>query len=231
MAILQTGLALLTRDNVFSGDNTFTGAADGALGSYDFRVGDVADYAMIRFGDAAIGRTSYNVASVDLDGTVLFRNMGGPLTGPIEFLWEEGSGDTRFALATSAVGNATYNARSLLCAGPAPANSAMVTVGYWQGVGIFHNLVCDTVGSGAEVGVQGSIEIEGIGYIDDLQESTPAAGITFGTDGTHKLGFHGATPVVQPSHIADADGSLAHITTQFNQLLADLASQGLQAAA
>lgn len=43
--------------------------------------------------------------------------------------------------------------------------------------------------------------------------------------------IHGATPVAQPAHIIDADGTLADITTKFNQLLADHASQGLQAAA
>lgn len=47
-------------------------------------------------------------------------------------------------------------------------------------------------------------------------------------DGSN-LGFYGATPVTQPAHIVDADGTLSDITTKFNQLLADLAGQGLQA--
>ena len=46
-----------------------------------------------------------------------------------------------------------------------------------------------------------------------------------------KMGFWGATPIVQTSHIVDADGTLADTTTKFNQLLADMASLGLQAAA
>lgn len=44
------------------------------------------------------------------------------------------------------------------------------------------------------------------------------------------LGFFSATPVAQPTHIVDADGTLADITTKFNQLLSDMADLGLQAA-
>jgi len=50
-----------------------------------------------------------------------------------------------------------------------------------------------------------------------------------GTTSLVKLGFYAVTPVTQPSHIVDADGTLADITTKFNQLLSDLAGQGLQA--
>jgi len=45
-----------------------------------------------------------------------------------------------------------------------------------------------------------------------------------------KLGFFNTTAVVQPSHIVDADGTLADITTKFNTLMADMAALGLQAA-
>ena len=60
---------------------------------------------------------------------------------------------------------------------------------------------------------------------------TLVAGISIegGTSSLVKLGFYATTPVTQPSHIVDADGTLADITTKFNQLLADLAGQGLQA--
>ena len=57
------------------------------------------------------------------------------------------------------------------------------------------------------------------------------AGISIegGTSSLVKLGFYATTPVTQPSHIVDADGTLVDITTKFNQLLADIAGQGLQA--
>jgi len=76
------------------------------------------------------------------------------------------------------------------------------------------------------------------------EQGTMTLGVATGTSGaivtgieiegssgsTTLLGFYNTTPVVQPSHIVDADGTLADITTKFNQLLADLAGQGLQAA-
>ncbi|KKN74740.1 hypothetical protein LCGC14_0387820 [marine sediment metagenome] len=45
------------------------------------------------------------------------------------------------------------------------------------------------------------------------------------------LGFFNVAPQSQPAHIVDADGTLGDITTKFNQLLADMATLGLQAAA
>ena len=86
------------------------GVADGGMTSYDLKVGDTAtpSYGMIQIGDSVMGRTSYSAGNVDLDGAVLFRNMGGPVTGPIEFLWSESAGNTkRFALPSSGVANDT----------------------------------------------------------------------------------------------------------------------------
>lgn len=162
------------------GVTTITGIADGGLTNYDLCVGDTAtpDYGMVQIGNSVIGRTSYNAGNVNLDGTVIFRNLGGP-AGLIEFLWEEGNGSTRFALPTSGVGNATYNARSMLIAGPAPADTNMVTVGYWQtNNSIFDNLVCDTSGIGADLGVQNDLEVEGDIFTDSIKESTSGANIT-----------------------------------------------------
>ena len=78
------------------------------------------------------------------------------------------------------------------------------------------------------------------GTIDMFRDITLADNVDFiintttgtkiGTGATQKIGFWNATPIVQPAHIIDADGTLADITTKFNTLLADLAAQGLQAA-
>lgn len=164
------------------GVTTITGLATGGYTDYDLLVGDTTtpDYGMIQMGNAAIGRTSYTAGNIDLDGTVLFRNIGGPVTSPVEFIFVESAGNTcRFALAESAVGNATYNSRSMLLAGPAPADTDFVKVSYWQTTNsIFGNLACDTVGSGADLGVQNDVEIEGDLFVDDIKESTSAAGIT-----------------------------------------------------
>src|SRR3972149_330635 len=42
-----------------------------------------------------------------------------------------------------------------------------------------------------------------------------------------KIGFLGASPIIRQSHIADADGTLADITSKFNTLLSYLESYGL----
>jgi hypothetical protein len=45
------------------------------------------------------------------------------------------------------------------------------------------------------------------------------------------IGFYGASAVAQPAGIADADGTLADLTTKFNSLLGKLESLGLLAVA
>lgn len=184
--IIGLGLSLGDADNRFADmclDRVVAvaGISDGGLTNYGLKVGDTItpSYGMMQIGNASFGRTSFNVADVDLDGAVIFRNLGGPETGLIEFLWEEGSGATRFAIPTSGTGNATYNPRSMLVAGPAPADTDMVTVGYWQtNNDIFHNLLCDTAGFGADLGVQNDLEVEGDIFADSIKESTSGAGIT-----------------------------------------------------
>lgn len=161
------------------------GGGDGGLTSYDIKIGDTdgtPTYGMMQIGNAVIGRTSYNVGGIDLDGTVLYRNISGPVTGQIEHIFTESTGNTcRFALPKSGVGNATYNPRSMLIAGPAPVDTDFVTVGYWQtNQNIFDNLACDTSGTGADLGVQNDLEVEGDIFIDSIKESTSGAGISFG---------------------------------------------------
>ncbi len=155
------------------------GVGTGGLTDYDLTIGNTSDYGIMQVGDFAFGRSSYNAGAVDFDGTVLFRSLSAPATSPVEFAFAMTGGTSlRFAIAKAAVGNATYNSRSLLCAGPAPASTAAVTVGYWQGTGIFDNLVCDTAGDGADVGVQNDLEVEGDIFVDSILESTTDAGVT-----------------------------------------------------
>jgi hypothetical protein len=154
------------------------GYGDGGYTNYDLEVGIIPDYGMMCLGNFALGMTSFVNGNIDLDGAVMFRNIAGPVSGDIEFIWvESGGGSTRFALPKSGVGNATYNPRSMLIAGPAPTDTNMVKVSYWQGNGIFHNLVCDTSGIGADFGVQNDLEVEGDIFVDSIKESTPDAGI------------------------------------------------------
>lgn len=175
----------ITGTGLFGGVVTVEGIGDGGLTSYDLKVGDTEGtptYGMIQMGNAVIGRTSYKAGNIDIDGAILVRNISGPVTSEIEFLWTESTGDTcRFALPKSAVGNATYNSRSMLLAGPAPPDTDFVKVSYWQGQGIFDNLACDTAGDGADLGVQHSLEVEGdifaggILFMEETTTPTPVA--------------------------------------------------------
>lgn len=160
---------------------TVQGLGTGGRTDYDLKVGDVItpDYGMIQFGNAVIGRTSYKAGNIDLDGSILFQNIGGPVTSQVEFCFAVSTGSsTRFALAKPGVGNASYHSRSMLLAGPAPADTDYVKVSYWQGQGIFDNLACDTEGDGADFGVQNDLEVEGDIFTDNIKESTSGAGIT-----------------------------------------------------
>jgi len=53
-------------------------------------------------------------------------------------------------------------------------------------------------------------------------------GYTFGRDANDKVAFHGATPVVQQSHVADATDAATAIT-QVNAVIAVLEAYGLTA--
>lgn len=179
-----TGITTVNSDITITGVATVNGLGTGGQTDYDLKVGDTdgtPTYGMIQIGNACIGRTSFKAGSIDLDGTIIYRNIAGPVTSEIEHVFVESTGDsTRFALAKAGVGNATYNSRSMLIAGPAPADTDYVKVSYWQtNNNIFHNLVCDTSGAGADVGVQNDLEVEGDIFTDSIKESTPGAGIGF----------------------------------------------------
>lgn len=174
---------------LFMGDNKIdsVGAGTGALTGYDIEIGDTdgtPTYGIARLGNSIFGRTSYNVASLDLDGAVIIRNVGAPATSNIEFVFAESSNSVRFAIPKSGVGNATYNPRSMIIAGPAPLDDTMVTVGYWQGLGIFDNLVMDTGTDGADLGVQNDAEIEGDLFVDSIKGSTDNTSVTITPHGT-----------------------------------------------
>lgn len=179
-ATMTFGNNLVTFDSVVS----IEGLGTGGTTDYDLRVGDTdgtPTYGMIQIGDSCIGRTSFKGGSIDLDGSMIYRNIAGPVTSEIEHVFVESTGaTTRFALAKAGAGNATYNSRSMLIAGPAPANTDYVKVSYWQtNNNIFDNLACDTSGVGADLGVQNDLEVEGDIFVDSIKESTSGADITF----------------------------------------------------
>ncbi len=161
-----------------SGVATVAGVGTGVLNQIDLYVGDAVTtptYGAIKFGNAQLARISFNAGNLDLDGTVILWNEAAPATSQIEYAFIESGVNIRFAIPKSGVGNATYNPRSMLLAGPAVLNDDIVTVGYWQtNNNIFDNLACDTATSGADLGVQNDLEVEGDIFTDSIKHSTPA---------------------------------------------------------
>lgn len=173
--LLQNSTATIADNGVMS----IPGLGTGGPTDYDAIVGNPSGYGMMRIGNFRFGRTSTVIGAMNLDGTVVLSNMGGPVTGNIEFLIaESAAGTTRFALPKSGVGLATYNPRSFLNIGPAPTTSDMVDVTYWQALGFFLNLHCDTSGLGADVGVEYDLEVCHNLYVDVILESLANAGVT-----------------------------------------------------
>lgn len=212
-----TAAAVLTDNAVIRGDGGAKGVQDssasvtdagvlkvpalgiGGFADYDAQFGNVSNYGMISVGTAVMGRTNDVTGDVDLRGAVVIKNAG-TVNGDAEFVFIESSGSIRFAIPASADGNATYNPRSMLIAGPAPSDSAAVNVAYWQtNESIFHNLTCTTGSTGADLGVQNDLEVEGDIFADSIKESTSAAGVTI--DGTLvKDGLVDTVDLDNPNH-------------------------------
>jgi hypothetical protein len=163
------------------------GVGLGGFSDFDVRVGNTSSYGMIGLGAATFGRSSRNTANLDLDGTVVLINKDTPPTSNILFAMMDGSNSMRFALPKSGVGNATYNPRSMILAGPVPNDDTAVTVGYWQSLGIFDNLACDTDTDGADLGVQNDLEVEGDLFTDSIKGSTDNTDIVIDPHGTGEI--------------------------------------------
>jgi hypothetical protein len=161
-----------------------TAAGDYSVPDTDLFVGNASDYGLVQVGDAIFGRTSRVTGNLDMDGTVVLVNRTNPNASNILFAMMDRTNSIRFALPKSAVGNATYNPRSMLIAGPAPVDDACVTVGYWQTNSIFHNLACDTSGAGADLGVQNNLEVEGDIFTDSIKGSTDNTNIVMDPHGS-----------------------------------------------
>ena len=199
-----------------------TGDGDYSVPDTDLFVGDPTDYGLVQVGDAVFGRTSRVTGNLDMDGTVVLVNRTNPNASNILFAMMDRTNSIRFALPKSAAGNATYNPRSMLNAGPAPVNDECVTVGYWQGEGIFDNLACDTSGTGADLGVQNDLEVEGDIFTDSIKGSTDNTDITIAPHGTGdiylnaKVGIGTAAPGLKLTVVNDGVGSSSGIRIETN---------------
>jgi hypothetical protein len=186
-ATLEAAVADIADAETISGLWNFQASGVGGFTNYDVTVGDVVtpDYGIVRIGNSIIGRTN-NITGYNLDGAFITKNVGGPVTGDIEWAVIDSGNLVRFALPKSTAGNATYNPRSMLIAGPAVADSDIVTIAYWDTAGTFDQtrIPCNTAVNGADLGVQNNVEIggdawvNGTFYTDIINEETAAAGVT-----------------------------------------------------
>ena len=175
-----TGDAGVIVDGVGLKDGVVTspGSGNGSpTTNFDMYIGDAVtspNYGMVKLGNSVFGRTNYDVGNLDLDGATLWWNIGGPVTGNVEFALFENGGTVRFALPTSGDYLATYNPRSLLVVGPAPMDDSMVDVRYWDQYFDTTKIDCKTAVTGADLGVQDNVQIGGHLYVDSISPSDDA---------------------------------------------------------
>jgi len=152
---------------------------------------------------------------------------------------------------TASLNRTTAEASSLLATVDLPENTPTVT--RWNGV----NVETPVVASGSIVNAYGLVIKDqnvattlnyaiftgaGLVHFGDSIDLASGKNITLlagnlvtdtttgskiGTGSTQKLGFFGQTPATQPAGIANADGTLADITTKFNTMISAMETLGL----
>lgn len=197
----------------WTGLHTFVPSGLGGLTDYDASFGDTdgsPTYGIGRFGNSIFGRTSFIAGSLDLDGAILSQNAGGPVTSSIEFAWQESGTSIRFAIPTSGADLGTYTPRSLIVAGPAPADSNMVNCDTWTTTN--GNIDCDTAGTGADLFVQDDAEIEGTVFFHESLISAagnPADAGVLRLGNAEIIGWELATPGADRELTVTANDRLA----------------------
>lgn len=180
VAVIEDSIATMSLDSVFVGVSPLKEAVFGATTTkpgYCFQEPDAhfgnATAGMISIGDAFIAHgtrdTTYNNDSLDLGGTMVFRQSVA-VDEWFEFVFFENSGDIRFVIPKSGVGLGTYNSRSMFIAGPARLHDSVVHKDFWG----FTKIDANTSATGADLGVQDDAEIKGIVYLDTIDNITAA---------------------------------------------------------
>ena len=140
-AVLNVGTALPGRFN------------DGMM---DAHFGDSTS-GMVEIGNACIGMhfdTTYNSGVFDIDQVMIMQHNG-TVTGNFEWLFIESANDIRFGIPKSGDGLGTYNARSMIIAGPAVFDDDIALGSYWG----FDALQMITGDDGADLGVQNNLQV------------------------------------------------------------------------
>ncbi len=165
-----------------------------------------------------------------------FHTTPNGVTSAIERVRINRDGNMVFSQATiiSTIGDLTLTPTGLLVCGTGGS-----LTGTWSDLGIVTTI--DINGGsidGAVIGaaVAAAATMTTLALTDDMTITdakniilNTTTGTKLGTGATQKLGFYGAAPVVQQSHIADVSGN-GDVDATINSILAQLAALGLQAA-
>ncbi len=157
-----------------SGDN-MTGAlnlhgydtGDALNSEFDLRVGN--NYGAMTLGYAEIFVSNLSVVGMDLNGTLISRMPPAHGTSDIEFAWATSDNLIRFAIPVADKDFATYNPRSFMIGGDLGQafNNSIINCSA-QG---YENIDCNTNGTGADLGVQDDLEVQGTGYFGNLSSN------------------------------------------------------------
>lgn len=130
---------------------------------YDLRVGTNDTANVMRIGNLELGTCDDRTVgtSLTMGGAVLFAVQNVP-DGVGEFIFTTAGGDIRFALPRSGPSYGTYNARSMIIAGPSVLKDSAMIGNYWG----FNRILMNTNAFGADLGVQNCTQIGDSCYVN-----------------------------------------------------------------
>lgn len=165
--------------HVFSnGNGRFaTDQVDAYFGNQSAGVG------IVQVGEMQVGVSNDGViGSLNLSGIGLIRNKD--RKNPIEFGFVDSENGIRFALPLSGNDSGTYNARSMIIAGPSVLDNNIINCSFWG----FNKIDCRTGATGSDLGIQDDLQVKGsasVGGNFSANESlfvTDTGNVGIGTD-------------------------------------------------
>ena len=138
--------------HVFSnGNGRFaTDQVDAYFGNQSAGVG------IVQVGEMQVGVSNDGViGSLNLSGIGLIRNKDSK--NPIEFGFVDSANGIRFALPLSGNDSGTYNARSMIIAGPSVFDNNIINCSFWG----FNKIDCRTGATGSDLGIQDDLQVKG----------------------------------------------------------------------
>ena len=189
-----------------------------ATPTYDLELGDSVDEGQIRLGNAYIGQADETISTTVLDDILIFYNNSDSIEN-ISTMFVSAADVPRFVLSEEGDDLATYNPRSMVI-GPA-ATIGNVDENILCSTN-FGNIACDTGTTGADLGVQDDVEINGALWVDTVNEDTAATGVTI--DGL--LIQDGGIP---QQAVLDHEGAITHDNLAGTATADDLAAGAIAA--